>query len=190
MSRSLRIVGFDPSLRHWGIAIGSYDRTASKLTIDDLRVIEPVIPKGKQVRASSKDLAAATQLHDAAYHAAQQANVVFIEIPGGAQSARGALGNGVCFGVLGSLRAQGVPFFELTPTDVKVAAINDKKASKQQMIDWATQAHPEAPWPTYKSKGATLIVNSKAEHMADAIGAIYAGLASEQFKQILQFSPY
>ncbi len=54
------------------------------------------------------------------------------------------------------------------------------------MIQWAMVKHPEASWPVYKQNGVLRVSEAKAEHMADAIGAIYAGLASVSFQQLLQ----
>lgn len=85
---------------------------------------------------------------------------------------------GICVGVLGALRATGIPFFEVTPNEVKLAAVGSKVATKDTMINWAKHQHPEANWP----KAA-----SKAEHMADATAAIYAGLRTNEFKQLIQF---
>lgn len=92
---------------------------------------------------------------------------------------------GICVGVLGALRANGVPFYEVTPTEVKTAGPGNKTASKKQMIEWAMAKHPEGNWPTYKEHGEELVSEAKAEHMADAVGAIYAGIAGTPFQQLL-----
>ncbi len=99
--------------------------------------------------------------------------------------ARAMASYGICAGILGALRTQGVPLYELTPTEVKLAAGQKKDASKKQMIAWATQLHPEAKWPTYKSNGKVVLSEAKAEHQADAVAAIYAGIASNSFQQLL-----
>lgn len=181
----LQVVGFDPSLRHWGIAKGAYDTVAETLTISALTVSEPVIPKGKQIRQNSKDLEAAQQHTAAAVAASQGANAIFVEVPVGSQSARAMAGYALCVGVLGALRAGGINFYEVTPTEVKVIATRTKTASKAEMILWAVTTHPEAPWPYYKEKGQLIMSEAKAEHMADAIAAIYAGIASNPFKQTM-----
>lgn len=90
-------------------------------------------------------------------------------------------------GVLGALRANGIPFFEVTPTEVKLAAVGNKTATKQDMIKWAMESHPEANWPTYKQNGKVMVSEAKAEHMADAIAAIYAGIRCNSFQQMLPF---
>jgi hypothetical protein len=55
------------------------------------------------------------------------------------------------------------------------------------MIDWATASYPTANWPMMTRGGITSIVAGKAEHMADAVGAIHAGLyKSTEFSKYLQ----
>ena len=94
---------------------------------------------------------------------------------------------GICVGVLGALRATGIPFFEVTPTEVKMASTGKKTATKQEMIQWAMATHPEANWPVYKQNGELKVSEAKAEHMADATAAIYAGLSCNSFQQLLPF---
>ena len=181
----LRVVGFDPSLRNWGVACGTLDTDTMTLSMKTLRVIQPVLLTGKQVRQNSSDLESAFQLCKAAVEFAKQAQVIFAEVPVGSQSARAMASYGICVGVLGSLRAVGIPFFEVTPTEVKMATVGRKTATKLEMIQWATSQHPAASWPYYKQKGVQIISEAKAEHMADAIGAIQAGIHSNPFLQSL-----
>ena len=188
MSRLLKVVGFDPSLNNWGISIGSLeaDRGLESLRIEQLYVVNPVIPSGKQVRQNSKDIEAAAQLTKGAFDYAKGADAIFVEVPVGSQSARAMASYGICVGVLGALRISGIPFFEVTPTEVKLASFGTKTATKEQMIQWATKKHPEAPWPTYKRAGEVLVSEAKAEHMADATAAIYAGVKSQPFQQLIR----
>lgn len=182
----IRVVGFDPSLRNWGIAKGTYDTVSKALTISQLSVIQPELPKGKQVRQNSKDVEAAYQLTEGSLVAAADCQALFAEVPVGSQSARAMASYGICVGVLGALRASNIPFFEQTPTEVKLCTVGSKTASKEEMIKWMMAKHPEANWPMYTQHGVQLVSEAKAEHMADAIGAIYAGLASVSFQQLLK----
>ena len=186
-TRFIKVCGCDPSLRNWGLAVGYLDLDTLKLIVKELDVVNPVISKGKQVRQNSLDLECALQLYQGAIAAVEGAHAVFVEVPVGSQSARAMASYGVCVGVLGALRANGIPFFEVTPSEVKIASVGNKTATKQEMISWATTSHPEANWPTYNQKGVSMVSEAKAEHMADAIGAIYAGLACNSFKQIMPF---
>ena len=181
------VCGHDPSLRNWGISKGIYDTETEKLTVYEVSVIQPELPTGKQVRQNSLDLESAKQLCAGAMDSVKGAQAIFVEVPVGSQSARASVGYGVCVGVLGALRATGIPFFEITANEVKLTGAGKKTATKSEMIQWATAAHPEANWPTYKQHGKDVISEAKAEHQADAIGSIYAGLASNQFKQVMPF---
>ncbi len=181
----LNVCGQDPSLLNWGVSNGTYDTETKKLTINNILVINPVLSKGKQVRQNSLDLEAAKQLCEGAMQASKQAQVIFVEVPVGSQSARSMAGYGVVVGVLGSLRAMGIPLFEVSPQEVKLAGAGKATATKIDMINWAIQTHPEAKWPTYRQKGKELINTGKAEHQADSVAAIYAGIASNTFQQML-----
>jgi Holliday junction resolvasome RuvABC endonuclease subunit len=175
----------DPSLRNWGIAAGLYFPKERRIQIDQLALTNPVLPTSKQVRQNSSDLESAFQLYAGAMKATQGADAVFVEVPVGSQSARAMASYGICVGVLGALRANSIPFFEVTPTEVKLAGFGKKTATKQQMITWARTAHPNAGWPTYQRNGVEMISEAQAEHQADAVAAIHAGIASHQFQQLL-----
>lgn len=183
-SRQLHLVGMDPSLRNWGLAYAVYDVATKKLRVDLLASTHPVLPTGKQVRQNSTDLEAALQLYKGAINFAEKAHAVFIEVPVGSQSARAMASYGICVGILGALKAHGIPFFEVTATEVKLAGHGTKTATKEEMIAWAVNAHPEANWP--KHNGA--LSAAKAEHQADAVGAIHAGIRLTSFQQLLSMT--
>jgi Holliday junction resolvasome RuvABC endonuclease subunit len=187
-SSKLKVVGHDPSLRNWGLATGTYDLETNQLEVDWIGLVQPVIPTGKQVRQNSVDLEAASQLYKGAWEAVKGAQVVFVEVPVGSQSSRAMASYGVCVGVLGALRAGGTSFFEVTPTEVKLASVGSKTATKREMINWAYSKHKHLAWPVYAHKGATLIAESKAEHQADAVATLYAGISLQSFQQLLQVS--
>ena len=180
----LKVVGFDPSLRNWGISKGTL--TPKGLLIHEVDLINPALTKSKQVRQNSLDLEPAKQLCQGALKAAEDADAIFVEVPVGSQSARAMASYGICVGILGALRATGIPFFEVSPNEVKLSTVGKKTATKQEMIEWAMNAHPEANWPTYNQHGKLLVSEAKAEHMADATAAIYAGMATNEFQQIIR----
>lgn len=186
-ARTIQVVGQDPSLRNWGLAVGTYCLDTGQIQITNLSLTNAVLPTGKQVRQNSFDLESAFQLYKGAAAAAEGSQAVFVEVPVGSQSARAMASYGVCVGVLGALRANGVPFFEVTPTEVKLASVGNKTATKNQMIEWAMANHPEANWPIYKRGGKSLVSEAQAEHMADAVAAIYAGILTNAFQQLLPF---
>jgi Holliday junction resolvasome RuvABC endonuclease subunit len=183
--KTIKVVGHDPSIRNWGIAVGSFSLDTQKLVIESVHVTNPELSKGKQVRQNSLDIESAVQLYRQAAALVQDAHAVFIEVPVGSQSARAMASYGICVGVLGALRANGIPFFELTPTEIKLAGPGHKTATKQDMIRWAMETHPEAHWPTYRHRGHDAISEAKAEHMADAVATIHAGVSCNAFQQML-----
>lgn len=180
-----RVIGFDPSQRNWGVSVGLLDLATMQVTIESVSVIQPVLNENKKARKNSLDLESAEQLTKGALAAAKDAHAIFVEVPVGSQSARAAVGYGVCVGVLGALNALGIQFFTVTAAEVKLVSGYGNKATKSEMIQWATTKHPEANWPMQVINGDRIPVAGKAEHMADAVGAIHAGIASEQFKPYL-----
>jgi len=187
MSEGIPVLGMDPSLNNWGLARGWYNPADGTLRIGTVEVTNPEFSNGKQVRQNSKDIERAESLFRAALEAANPAKAVFVEVPVGSQSARAMASYGICIGVLGALRARNIPFFEVTPTEVKLATVGNKTASKAEIIERAINQYPTANWPMQTKNGVQVPVASKAEHMADAVGAIEAGIQLSQFKQLIQF---
>ena len=177
----ISVVGFDPSMTGWGIATAQLDLATGHLDTPVLTVVEPDKPTNKQVRVNSVDLDVAQQLAKAAIKHTKGAKVVFVEVPVGSQSAAGMKSYGMCVGILGSLRAEGVHLIEVTATEVKVALSGDKNATKKSMIAAARGLYPDALFPTYHGK-----ITNKAEHVADAIGAIHAGVNTAVFQNLLK----
>jgi Holliday junction resolvasome RuvABC endonuclease subunit len=175
------VVGFDPSLTNWGIAAGELDLTTGYLDTPSLTLVEPDKINHKQVRQNSEDLFVANQLATKALAAARAAKVVFVEVPVGSQSARAMASYGVCVGILGAIRAEGIPLIEVTASEVKIAFTGDKNASKKQMIDKAINLYPDANFPRQRGK-----IVGKAEHVADAIAAIHAGVNTPMFQNLMR----
>lgn len=177
----IKVVGFDPSLRNWGIAVGTLDLDTGILTDVSLSVVDSEPPKTKQVRQNSKDLYTATVIADAALKAIQDAKAVFVEIPVGSQSARAMASYGLCVGVLGALNAINASVIEVTATEVKLAMTDNKNATKAEMIQAAVNMYPEVKFPSHGGK-----ITAKAEHVADALGAIHAGVNTPLFQNIMK----
>lgn len=176
------VVGFDPSLRNWGIAASVLDLTTGYLETPRLSVIQVKDEPGKQVRKNSKDLHIAEQLGRAVLAEARKAKAVFVEVPVGSQSARAMASYGICVGVLGVIRAENIPIIEVTPTEVKTALTGNRNATKEEMITEALSLYPEANFPTHGGK----LNYAKAEHVADAIGAIHAGAITPMFQNLMR----
>lgn len=175
------VVGFDPSLRNWGIAESMLDLDTGYLDTPVLSIVETVDLTGKQVRQNSNDLYVAEQLAKGAIPAARRAKAIFVEVPVGSQSARAMASYGVCVGVLGAIRSLGIPLIEVTPTEVKVAFTGNKTATKEEMIAEAIKLYPQANFPNQRGR-----ITAKTEHVADAIAAIHAGVNTPMFQNLLR----
>ena len=185
----IRVCGFDPSMRNWGMAVADLDLRSGLLDVPTLSIIQPRDEKSKQVRKNSKDLALAKQLFEGAYDTAKSCKVVFVEVPVGSQSARAMASYGVCVGVLGSLTGLGITIIEVSPEENKKALTGIKHATKEAMISAAMAEYPTANWPRQERNGATFKkgdLKAEAEHVADAIGAIHAGCATPTFQTLLK----
>lgn len=175
------VVGMDPSLTGWGIAESVLDISTGILDTPKLSLIQPIKDKSKQIRQNSVDLGVSEQLSLGAFKAARHAKAVFVEAPVGSQSARAMASYGICMGILGALKSEGVPLYEVNATEVKLALAGKKDATKREMIDKASEFYPEANF--FRQKGHLI---DKNEHVADAIGAIHAGINTPMFQSLMK----
>ncbi|EMB2321505.1 hypothetical protein ACN1NW_000470 [Acinetobacter baumannii] len=186
MSNTIRVLGIDPSLRNFGIVVAdvNLDDPDLSFSIVNMSLVKSEENKTtkKVVRKNSDDLNRAKLLHDGLKEACKGASFAICEVPVGSQSARAMASYGICIGVLSSCP---LPLIQVTPTEVKMAGTGVKTATKGEMIEAAMNAHPEAKWPMRKIKGALEPLGSN-EHLADATFAIKAGLATDEFKTMLQ----
>ena len=181
---TITVLGMDPSFSNWGYAKGTLNLKTMKLTIDSMWTTKTEPPKGKKkgVRVSSVDLERSRALNEALEEACEGVQIAFVEVPSGSQSASGMKGYAVCIGTLGSCS---VPMVELSENDCKMRTVGKKSATKRELITWAFERHPEAPWDMRNGEP-----QANNEHMADAINAIYAGLDDQQFKSALTIVKY
>jgi Holliday junction resolvasome RuvABC endonuclease subunit len=172
----ITFISIDPSLSNTALVRGTIE--SGKITILDSLLVETEKAKTKTVRASSDLIERCTTLHTTVndYVNLWNPQVLFAETPSGSQSADGMKNYGVSCMLLGSLTLAPI---QVTPQEVKMASVGDKKASKAQMIHWATENHPEVKWITTKGKPSP-----KNEHVADAIAVAYAAIKTAPFKQL------
>jgi len=178
------VLGIDPSLKNLGIAKCELDLQNGEITVLDLILVQTEKDQNKTIRRNSDDLNRARKLHKFFTTYTEWADFVFSEIPTGAQSARAALSFGIAIGVLASCNK---PLIQVMPTETKLHTVGTKTASKEEMIEWATEKYPGAPWLTAKSKGVTRFTNDN-EHLADAVAVVHAGVETEQFQQLIALS--
>jgi Holliday junction resolvasome RuvABC endonuclease subunit len=175
----IKVAGLDGSLRNFGIAKLLYDTNTGSLSVDALELIETEKTKNKQVRASSDTYNRAHEIAMAAQLCVEECDICFAEIPFGGQSYDAVLGFGITIGIYASLS---LPLIEVAPIETKKATVGTKTASKQEMIEWAFETYPTAPWLTTK-RGGQLVPTLKNEHLADACAIVHAGILTPAFKQ-------
>lgn len=175
------VLGMDPSLKNWGLAEASLDLNDGTLAVPFLSLVQPRDLEGKQVRVNSNDLYRAEQLAEPVMAAARRAKVIFVEVPVGSQSARAMASYGICVGILGAVRALGIPLIEVTATESKKIFTGDANATKREMITKAVDLYPDANFPVHAGK-----IPDKAEHLADAIAAIHSGVRTPVFQNLMR----
>ena len=179
----ISVAGMDPSMANWGIAEAVLDLQDGTLSTPVLSLVQPRDGDGKkQVRKNSLDLCRATELAAAALEVGRRSKVVFVEVPVGSQNARAMCSYGMCLGVLGSLRSEGIEIIEVSPDENKKIFTGNKNATKADMIAKAVELYPEANFPSHGGK----ISATKAEHCADAIAAIHAGVKTPVFQHLMR----
>ena len=177
----IQVAGFDPSFTNWGIAEGQLDLVTGYLENVRLEIVSTEKGKAKQVRTNSDDLQRCEELARKALEVGRRCKAIFVEVPVGSQNASGMKAYGVVCGILGTLRAEGIQIIEVTPTEVKKTFTGNKNATKEQMIAQAVQLYPDANFPMHRCQ-----IASKAEHVADALAAIHAGVSTPIFQNLLR----
>lgn len=178
MSNKMMVLGIDPSLRNFGYALAELDLSTMQYEVKELLLIETEATKLKKVvRKNSDDLERCRAQFTALREMQKKAQIAFVEVPVGSQSARAMMSYGACVALLASVD---VPLIQLTPTEVKMASVGTRDATKREMIDWAAGKFPRADW---LRKAGRLI--DKNEHLADAVASINAGLVNEDFRALV-----
>jgi Holliday junction resolvasome RuvABC endonuclease subunit len=188
MSRTIPVIGLDPSLSNFGACLARLDIDTLAISVEALDVVtttnEKDKAKKKVVRKNSEDLERAATLHDGVLALLTGRAIAFVEVPVGSQSARAMVSYGVSLGILAAVQAR-VPLIQVTPTEVKLAGCGIKTATKEEMIEAMVDKYPIAPWPIKVVKGVRTPIASKCEHMADATAAIEAGIQTDEFRRLL-----
>ena len=177
----IKVCGMDPSMTNWGLAYALLDVETGQVLDLEFILVEPNKIIHKQVRQNSVDLNVAEQLSKIIMNAADISRFIFVEVPVGSQSARSMCSYGMCVGILGALKNNSDHLIEVTATEVKLALTGNKNATKAEMINAALKLYPSADFPRLKGR-----VLAKSEHLADALGAILAGIKTPMFQSILK----
>ena len=182
MSQIIKVAGLDPALANFGMVRGLYDIETGSLRIESSLLRQTTKSTSKQVRQGSDDLRRCREIVEAMRGFLDGVTLGCAEVPsGGAKSADALKSLSMATALLGACPVQ---LIEVNPAEVKLATVGKRTAAKEDMIEWAIEAHPEVEWFTYKRKGKTLY-SDKNEHIADAVCAIYAGLKTQQFQNLV-----
>lgn len=185
MSRLLKIIGMDPSMSNFGFASATLDMDTMLFTVDHLNLVSTEPEKDKKlkkaVRKNSEDLDRAQILHNGLIVGCRGHAIAIAEVPVGSQSSRAMASYGMCLGILAACP---IPLIQVTPNEVKMAGAGVKTATKEEMIEWATGKYPSAPWLMQQRGGVNKYLG-KNEHLADAVASIEAGIATDQFQQLI-----
>lgn len=176
----IKISGLDGSLRNFGIANMTLDLLTDELKVTGLHLPKTEKDTHKQVRASSDTYFRGKFLHEEVTKALDGSVAVFAEIPYGGKSYDAVLGFGIVIGIYASLT---MPLIEVSQSETKKAAVGTRTASKEEMIAWAFELYPDAPWRTVKRKGV-IVPTKDNEHIADACAVVHAGIRTPAFRQV------
>ena len=179
----IKIVGFDPSMSNWGICKATLDVATMAWTVDDLILVETESESKKGVIKQSDDLRRAKIVQEGMIEACSDASFAISEIPfcNPAGYAGANFNSGLVTGVLASCP---IPLIQVFPSEVKQKATGIRSATKGEMIEWAMNRFPDAPWRMRTLKGKR-VPTAANEHLADAVASINAGLDSTQLQQAL-----
>lgn len=186
MSRTLRILGMDPSLNNWGLAFATLYLDDLTIEVGKLVTVHPEPSKlNKSERKSTKDIERTTSLFNNLLPYLKDVDIVIAETPIGGRDTKAAFGYSVCVTLIGVLNSIGLEneVIEVSPFDVK--QVVKKEATKDEMISWATKQHPEADWKYRIVKGNKVLIKKEAEHVSDAIAAIYAAASKPQLINLI-----
>ena len=169
------ILGLDPSLRNWGIALAKYNTQTNKLIILEGRVLQ--FKPNKKQKQNIQDLSTAEYLYKELMPAFRYVDIISAELPHGSQSSRAMVSYALCIGVLGYLKHTNPNVIPITPKQVK-DLVGSPTASKEDVINWVKDKHPEILTWLPQS-------NAKSEHICDAIVSIHVMLNTQQFKDYI-----
>lgn len=179
----MKVVGLDPAFANFGMVAGGLFQLGTGWVFRP-GAMELMTTQGaggqRVVRKSSETLERGQQLHRGLHNFlhAHKPELVFVEVPSGAQNSAAAAGLGVAIGVLASIH---VPIIEVAPMEIKRLFTNRKeKVPKKTVISWAYACWPGAEWIT--TNGKRTLAN---EHLADACATVVAGIKTPTFLQLM-----
>lgn len=173
----LKIVGLDPSMRNWGVAI-CYLSQNKMLSVEELTTIKTK-PSKRKTQKYLDDIDASKTLCNALIPLLKDADLVVAESPVGSQSAAAMKGYGVCMALLGLIASEH-RLFIVSPHDIKKLLPYVEHPSKQDIIKLIDRYHPNT-----LTKNKQGILQASNEHAADAVASIYAAAKDDSFKHLV-----
>jgi len=192
----IKVVAFDPSMTNFGVCLASVDVMTLKPRIEGLELFKTDSDVSKGVKKNSDDLRRAQEQFKNMVRMCEGRAVAIAEIPMQVTPHRGMLPSvaasasysaGIMIGVLSACN---IPLIQVFPQDVKMSVIGRRNAAKEEMIEWAMERYPDAPWRMRKVKrkdgsGYNLVPMADNEHLADAVAILETGLMTPDFKQMV-----
>lgn len=162
----IKALTLDLALTHAGMALLEFPLSA-EVSLEEVKVLKTLLvkterQKTKQVFQNSDDLRRLKEVYTSVKALMNGVDIVFAEIPSGAQNARAALTFGAVLGILSTIEK---PLIQVQKTDRGMVVANKKSVSKREVIDWAVEHWPDADWLTAKRKGksASLTTTSMSQ---------------------------
>lgn len=187
----MRYISIDSSLSHTGWAVGTITdkiglNNGSEITVDAIGLITTESETKKlNVRASSDTVRRCRKTASELSNVMDmyKPDIIFAEIPTGSQSANGMKSYGATCQLIAFMRPDPI---EISPTEAKTAATNNKTASKEEIIKWAYNKYPNLEWHISPRgidiDGVKLARDN--EHMADAIAIAHAGIKTPEYSRL------
>lgn len=168
--QNINIVGFDPSLRAWGISHMTYNNTTG-LELKSVGVINTKKEKNSKLSVALQDLNACKILIEGINNNLNNIDIIVIELPIGSQSSAAMKSYSICIALSAYASTHNIPTLFVSPFDVK-KVVGKTNTTKHAIVDWVNNKHPNIlSKQLYKSN-----------HEADATVAVYAAL--NQIKEI------
>lgn len=181
----MRVLGIDPSLTSFGIALADIDTETNNVEVVDLFLQKTKSgAKKKTIRVNVVDLERCRFIYDALHKMLKGVQVVFAEAPVGSQNASAMKSYGLSIMALASIQQ---PVIVVSPDEVKLSGAGRSGATKAEMINWATDLYPDAPWLRARGKSTGAIIADN-EHLADAVAAIHAGIKTNEFRMAVMMA--
>lgn len=169
----ISVGGCDPSLNNFGMVKGVYDTDSKGFIMEQMNLLSPSLPKTKSMLVNARDYQTASLLSKGLNEFLGDCEMVFVELPTGSKSARSAASYGMCLGIFGSFTH---PIIVTSAREAKYLATGNSKATKKEMIQWATNKYPNASWLRQGQR-----ITNANEHLADALASVEAGIRTYHF---------